>query len=181
MCSSFENVMKSNKNGRRRSKLMVCFSAELDDQYRELQMALADAMEAEERSKALRRDGESVDSTKRMKPSEPESDKIAQAIAQLMEDNKDSFWDLEFEQARRSDWLDLRAKHAPRDNMAMDGDAFNRETFPRAATALCLVDPEPTDEVLKFLDETLSTGEWDRISLFVLQLNEGLRNVPKAI
>ena len=95
MGSSFENVMKSNKNGRRRSKLMVCFSAELDDQYRELQMALADAMEAEERSKALRRDGESVDSTKRMKPSEPESDKIAQAIAQLMEDNKDSFWDLE--------------------------------------------------------------------------------------
>lgn len=174
---SFADVMASQKNGRKRTKIQVCFSPDLESEYRALEVDLEDAYETEQRQ----RDPETgVTRGRRLGEANLKSREIAQKMSDLVDDNPATFYDLEFEQARRHDWLGLRTQHPPRDGVPADAGAFNSETFGPAAIRLCLVDPEPTDATMAYLDEVLSTGEWERLTMAVWALNEGARQAPKS-
>lgn len=170
---TFADVMASQKNGRRRVTSRVCFSPDIDQQYREMEAELEEAYSAEQGRDPEKPSG-------RRLAEEPKSHQIAKAMADLIAENADAFYELVFEQARRHDWLRLRTTHAPRDDNPNDGGLFNSDTFGPAAIELCMVDPEPTDETMKFLEENLSNGEWERLALTVWSLNEGAREAPKS-
>jgi hypothetical protein len=172
---TFADVMASEKNGRRRVTSRVCFSPDLDAEYRQLEAELEEAYAAEQDRKS----SDKPDTTRRL-AAEPRSVQIAKQMAQLVDDNADSFYELVFEQARRHDWLQLRTAHPPRDGNSNDGGMFNSETFGPASIRLCMVDPEPTDDTMKFFEENLSNGEWGRLTLTVWALNEGTRDAPKS-
>lgn len=175
---SFADVMASAKNGRRRITERVCFSADLAEEYQALTLEFVEAKSKEDK-RAAAADPDRPSGTGRV-GGKPESVKILKKLAALVDGNSESFYDVEFEQARDADWRVFRAKHPPRDDNAVDNGYFNADTFPRAAVAEFMVDPEPTDEVLAFFDENLSHGEWDRLGRIVWELNEGVRSVPKA-
>jgi hypothetical protein len=170
---SFADVMASKNNGRRRATARVCFSPDIETRYRELEAELEDAYSAEQARDPDKPSG-------RRLAEEPRSVQIAKQMADLIADNAESFYELVFEQARRHDWLQIRTAHPPRDGNVNDGGLFNHETFPPEAIRLCLVDPEPTDETMEFLEENLSNGEWERLSVTVWMLNEGSREAPKS-
>lgn len=174
---SFADVMASPSNGRRTATTRVCFSPDINQQYAELAVRLEDALESEQRT-PRHPDDKKVDTTRRLVATEPESTKIAQQMADLVENNPTAFYEVKLEQATRPEWLALRAQHAPRDGVVADRGAFNADTFPPAAVRLSLVDPEPTDEVMAFLTANLSSGEWERLTGAVWDLNEGAREVP---
>jgi len=174
---SFADVMASNKNGRRKIVERVCFSADLAEEYHALSIEYAEAKRAED-SRAAAADPDKP-SGRRLN-ADPESVKVLKKLEALIGDNSDAFYDVEFEQARDADWRVFRAQHAPRDDDDNDRGYFNADTFPRAAVAEYMLDPEPTDEVLAYFDENLSHGEWDRLGHLIWKLNEGVRSVPKA-
>ena len=171
---TFADVMASQKNGRRRVTARVCFSPDIDAQYRQMEAELEEAYSAEQS-----RDPDKPDTTRRL-AGEPKLVKIAKAMAELIADNAASFYELVFEQSRRHDWLQLRTAHPPRDGNANDGGMFNSDTFGPASIEACMVDPEPSAETMKFLEENLSNGEWERLTLTVWALNEGTREAPKS-
>lgn len=174
MAKSFADVMSNKSNGRRRSKVLVCFSPDLAEEYQALLIEAGAAQREEDRRRA---DGKPVT---RRAADDPESTKKYKAAGELVRLHEDAFHEFELEQLRREDWLRLRAAHAPRDKSEEDEGRYNRETFPRAAVTAALLDPEPTDEVLAYLDENLSSGEWNRLGAEVWNLNEGMRHLPKA-
>lgn len=174
---SFADVMASKDNGRRRVSTQVCFSPDLEARYRALEVDLEEALDSEART----RDPESgAAKGRRLGDSSRKSVEIAQEMSDLVDENATAFYDLTFEQQRRHDWLRLRTEHPPRDGRPEDAGAFNAETFGPAAVRLCLIDPEPSDDVFAYLDENLSTGEWERLTMVVWELNEGQRTVPKS-
>lgn len=173
MSTDFDAAMRSAKNGRRKMAHTLCLSPDLDDEYRRLNEELLEAVGIERRAKESDRP-----TTGRRMAEKTRSTEIAEQMAALIEDNPESFIEVTLEQAKRSDWLKVRAAHPPRDNVPMDGGLFNYESFPPAAARLCLVDPEPTDERMTFLDEVLSNGEWEQLAMKVWTLNEGARDVP---
>jgi hypothetical protein len=170
--------MASKKNGRRTSTTRVCFAPDINQRYAELEAELEEAYEEEQKSKG--RDPDAANTRKRLAGGTAlRSKEIAEQMADLVVKNADSFYELKFEQATRADWLQLRNQHPPRDGNEGDAGLFNGETFPPAAVRLCLIDPEPTDDVLGFFEENLSNGEWERLALQVWLLNEGVREAPK--
>ena len=171
---TFADVMASQKNGRRRVTSRVCFSPDIDKQYREMEAELEAAYEVEQSRDPEKPSG-------RRLAEEPKSHQIAKQMADLIAENAESFYELVFEQARRHDWLHVRTAHPPRDGNANDAGMFNSETFGPAAIELCLVDPEPSDDTMKFFEENLSNGEWERLTLTVWALNEGTRDAPKSL
>ena len=174
MSKSFADVIASEKNGRRKVTHTLILSPDLNEEHARLNEELLDALGAEKRD----RDGDTPSS--RRLATKPRSTEIAEKMANLIEDNPDSCYDVVLEQARRSDWLKLRTEHPPREKVPMDGGLFNYETFPPAAVALCLLDPEPTPEVMQYLEDNLSNGEWEQLAMKVWTLNEGARDVPKS-
>jgi hypothetical protein len=173
---SFADVMKSEKNGRRRDSVTLCFNSDLDQQYRELEVKLEDAIADEARvaGDEDRRSGRRV-------AEKPLSHQLAAQVAALREDNPEAFHEFVLQALPRSEWVALRAKHAPRDSHKdEDGGAFNSETFPPAAVRASLVDPEPTEDVIAWLDENLTSGDWNRLGILCWALNEGTREAPKA-
>lgn len=174
--TTFADVMASAQNGRRTATTRVCFSPDINQRYAELAVRLEDAIDAERRD--ARRKDEQVDTKKRLVAGESESTRIAEQMAALVESNPTAFYEVKLEQATRPDWLALRAQHAPRDGVVADRGAFNADTFPPAAVRLSLVDPEPSDDVMAYLTENLSSGEWERLTGAVWDLNEGARDVP---
>ena len=173
---TFDQVMQSSKNGRRRVTTRVCFSPDIDEQYRQMEAELQDAYDDEQR----REKSDKPDTTRRLAGGESKSVEIAKAMADLISENSAAFYEIVFEQARRHDWLSLMTAHPPRDGKAIDNGMFNADTFAPAAVRLCMVDPEPTDDVFAFLEENLSNGEWERLSVTVWSLNEGTRDAPKS-
>lgn len=172
---SFSEVMKSTKNGRRTHTVTICFSSEVDAEYRDLEVQLNDALAAEaegsEAPRAGRRVAEGLQSVS-----------IAEKMKALRDDNAASFYDLVLQALPREGdggWLKLRSDHPPRDNEDADAGAFNSKTFPAPAVKASLLDPEPNDDVLAYLDENLTSGDWDRLAAAVWFLNEGSRQAPK--
>lgn len=170
----FADVMKSDKTGRRKHTITLCFSSEVDAQYRDLEVELGDALSAEaavsasEDKKSNRRLGEGAKSVQ-----------IAQAMKDIRTDNADAFYDVVVQALPRVEWLALRGQHSPRDDKESDGGAFNSETFPPAAVEASLVDPEPTEDVISWLHDNLTSGDWDRLAAAIWFLNEGSREAPK--
>lgn len=176
MPKSFADVMKAETNGRRRGSRLLCFGATLSDEFRELGAQLTLALNAEgapkddPQRKPMRRLSEGVGSTE-----------IMAKIDALIADNPDAFYEAQYEQLRRDEWRKLRAAHAPRDDERADrGLPFNSDTFPRAVVAASLIDPEPTEDVLNWLDDVMSAGEWQAFASVLWEHNEGERPAPKA-
>lgn len=175
MPKSFADVMASKSNGRRRTTETVCFSPDLAEEYRaHLIAAAASKSESDRRG----RDPESTET--RRSADMPKWQTELQKAAALVEDNPDSFYDVVLEQMRRHDWLRLRTAHMPRDGHKEDEDRYNVASFPPAALAASMVDPEPTDDVISYFEDNLSSGEWNRLAVVIWNLNEGTRSVPKA-
>lgn len=174
----FAAVMAAKTNGRRKAHTQVCFSSELIDEFEGLAIELQDAIGIEQAA-AAPKDPDKVNTKKRLVADEPASKVIAQKMAALMEANPEAFYELEFEALERAEWLGLRAQHPPRDGNVDDQGMFNNETFGPAAIEACLIDPEPSAEVMAFFASKLSTGEWERLSMLVWSLNEGGREAPK--
>ncbi len=174
MSKTFDEVMASQKRGRRRDTYEMFLSPDANSEYRALEEELVTVINRRDRANPeaanYRRAGDDDKATE-----------IAEKMAAIRETNDELVYVLQLEQARRADWLKLRAEHPPRDGVAFDGGLFNYETFPPAALRLCLLEPEPTDEVMEFLEELLSNGEWEAISMKIWTLNEGARSVPKSV
>lgn len=174
---SFAEVMKAAGNGRRRASQFVCLSPDLADRYTDLQAQFESAIE---REAAPPQDG-AINTGRRLSGNVgPSSNDLQDQMATLIAENPTAFYELQFEQKTRDEWLALRSQHSPRDGVEEDAGLFNSETFPVESVRASLVDPEPTDEVMDFLSETLSFGEWDRIATTIWFLNEGARQVPKS-
>lgn len=174
----FAAVMAAKTNGRRRSHTQVCFSSELDSEFEQLGFELRDALAIEQAASGPK-DPDKVNTKRRLAGDELASKVIAQKMASLMEANPEAFYELEFEALERDGWLALRDQHPPRDGNTDDQGMFNSATFGPAAIEACLVDPEPSAEVMAFFASKLSTGEWERLSMLVWSLNEGGREAPK--
>ena len=171
---SFAGVMKSDKNGRRKQTVTLCFSSEVDSEYRDLEVELGDALsvEAAVSSSEDRR-------TNRRVAEKPKSFQIAERMKALREDNADAFYDIVLQALPRAEWLALRGQYPPRDDVKADAGYFNSESFPPAAVRASLMDPEPTEDVLAWLDENLTSGDWERLAFAAWNLNEGSREAPK--
>lgn len=173
---SFDDVMKSDKNGRRRESVTLCFNSDLDREYRELEVELEDAIATEARVAS----DDGARSPRRV-AEKPRSHTLAQQMADLRNDNPESFHEFVVQALPRAEWVALRAKHPPRDSHKdEDGGAFNSDTFPPAAVRASLVEPEPTEDVLAWLDENLTSGDWNALGILCWALNEGTREAPKA-
>lgn len=174
--SSFEDVKKNPNVGRRNDSVTLCFDSDLDREYRELEVELEDAMRAE--AKAAADEGKS----NRRVAEKPRSHVISQQMADLREQNADSFYEFKVQALPRPEWNALRAKHPPRDtHKDEDGGAFDSDTFPPAAVAASLIDPEPSEENLAWMTEYCTAGDWNRLGLLCWGLNEGTRAAPKAV
>lgn len=173
---SFDDVMESDQNGRRRDSVTLCFNSDLDREYRELEIQLEDAATVEARAAG----DEGARSSRRV-AEKPQSHQIAEQIVALREDNPAAFHEFVLQALPRAEWVALRAQHAPRDSHKdEDGGAFNSDTFPPAAAKASLVDPEPRDDVLAWLDDNMTSGDWNRLGIMCWALNEGSREAPKA-
>lgn len=172
---SFADVMKSAKNGRQVASTRVCFSPDIARKIYELEVELEDAVRLEDVAKK----SDEPNTKRRLAGSVSESTRIAGLMSALVDENPDAFFDLKFQALPRAEWTGLRNFHPPRDGVAEDGGLFNSETFGPAAVAACLIEPKPDDDVLAFLDDSLTSGEWERLTLIVWGLNEGSREAPK--
>lgn len=175
MPKNFNDVMASKSNGRRRATETVCFSPDLAEEYQAHLIAAAAAKSDDDRRS---RDPEA--SENRRSADVPKWQAELQKAAALVEDNPDAFFDVELEQMRRADWLRLRTAHMPRDSHKEDEGRYNTATFPPAALAASMVEPEPADDVIAYFEDTLSSGEWRRLATVIWNLNEGARSIPKA-
>jgi hypothetical protein len=172
---SFADVMKAEKNGRRRGSVTLCFNSDLDREYRELEVELEDAVAAEARAAS-----DETKTSGRRVAEKPRSHQIAAQMKELREVNADAFYEVSVQALPRAEWLQLRAQHPPRDSHKdEDGGAFNSETFPPAAAAASLIDPEPTEDVLAWLEANLTSGDWNMLGILCWGLNEGTREAPK--
>lgn len=173
---SFADVMKAEKNGRRRGSVTLCFNSELDREYRELEVELEDAVAAEARAAS-----DETKTSGRRVAEKPRSHQIATAMKAIREDNADAFYEFVLQAMPRSEWLALRGQHPPRDtHKDIDGDAFDSESFPPAAARACMIDPEPTEDALAWLEDNLTAGDWERLGMLAWSLNEGTREAPKV-
>lgn len=171
---SFADVMASKNNGRRTAMVDVCFSPVIAREFSELAVELEEAERVAEAAKRADKPA----GNRRLGAS-PTSQTIATKMAALVDANPDAFFELKMQALPRAEWIALRNQHAPRDGVDADGGLFNSDTFAPAAVEACLVDPEPTPEALAFLDESLTNGEWERLTLIAWGLNEGSREAPK--
>lgn len=175
--SPFGAVMASAKNARRVAKTRVCFSPDINIKYAELDLALNEALEAEEMAKKDR--GDKPNTTRRLAPTESASTAIAEQMKTLIDENPEAVYDVKLQALPDDEWMQLRSQHPPRDGNTDDQGVFNSDTFGKPAVFACLLDPEPTDEVRAFLADRLTHGEWERLTLMAWGLNEGTREVPK--
>lgn len=171
---SFADVMKSDKNGRRKQTVTLCFSSDVDSEYRDLEVELDDALSAEA---AISSSEEKR--TNRRVAEKPQSFQIAERMKALREQNADAFYDVVLQALPRAEWLKLRSAHPPRDDEKADAGYFHAENFPPAAVKASMVDPEPTEDVIAWLEENLTSGDWERLALTAWTLNEGSREAPK--
>ena len=175
---SFADVMKSEKNGRRRVTELVCFSVDIATEYQALSLEFVEAKRQEDKHQQAP-DPDKPTSGRRL-AQKPKSVEILQQMQALVDDNSAAFYEVVFEQLPRADWLKLRAAHPPRDSHADDRGLFNAESFPLPAIVASMVDPEPTDEVVAYFESTLSNGETERLANLIWNLNEGVRSIPKG-
>ena len=174
MSKSFAEVMKSEGNGRRTITHQLCFSTTVNEKYDDLKQKLSIAVAA---GGGARKGG---DQPARRAIPQFNKVEIAREMAELIEANPGAFYDVILTQVRADQWQACRAEHPPRDGKPQDMGLFNVETFPRAAVVLCMVDPEPTEEILAYFDENLSHGEWQELATKALSVNEGARSRPKS-
>jgi hypothetical protein len=173
---SFDDVMKADSNGPRTGSVTLCFNSDLDTEYRDLEVRLRDAIADEARVA-----GDDERRSNRRVAEKPLSVQIAAQMKAIREDNPQAFYEVVCKALPRAEWMKLRGQHPPRDSHKdIDGDAFNSDTFPPAAAAACMVDPDPTEDVLSWLEENLTAGDWNTLAILCYGLNEGTREAPKA-
>lgn len=178
MSKSFADVMASDKVGPSRVTEWVCFSPTLSAEWSALQLEYVQEKENEQ-ARAAVRDPEKPTPSGRL-ADKSKSVKILQKMETLLNDNDDVFYEVVFERADPKEWARLKIAHPPRDEVAADAGLYNVESFGQPAVALCMVDPEPDPEKLAFFQNTLTSGEWQRLARIVWNLNEGVRSVPKV-
>ncbi|HLR84948.1 MAG TPA: hypothetical protein VK059_08355 [Nocardioidaceae bacterium] len=184
---SFDDIMRNVQatgGARATSSLTVCFVPAISQQLQELEFELAEAREREQDNRLTRRDPDSDrSSSHRVGDDGPSSVEELEAKRDaLIADNEGAFYDLQFQAARRDEWSDLKAMHPPKDDVAEDERmGVHWKSFVPAVVKKCLTDPEPSDKVLDFLAESLTSGEWDRIGVAVIRLNNTVRDRPKSL
>lgn len=180
--TSFADVMAATSTGRPTQTIRTCLSPTLNPEFAELQARLEDAVADEEAAKFRQSDREG-NGPKRLTDKTKEalaSIEIAQKIADLITENPTAFYELKFQAMPRAKWVALRSVHPPVDGPIDTNLNIHFDTFGPAAVTGCLIDPDPTSDVVAFLEEKLSTGEWERLAMLVWNLNEGARDVPKS-
>lgn len=78
-------------------------------------------------------------------------------------------------------WARLLAEHPPTDDDRKAGTDHNPRTFPPAALAASLVEPEATVEQVEQLADTISFGQWLILWTTCLNVNLGLGDRPKSV
>lgn len=174
---AFEDVIANPDNGPRVAVERVCFSPDLAARYAELHEELTQAVWDEEQKK---KPSEGPKTGRRLSERpKPTSQEIADRMEELVAANAASFYEIKLKALTRTEWIQLRAQHPPRDGVEADAGLFNDDTFPPAAVRACMIDPDPTDKNIAFLEEKLAKGEWDRLGGTAWALNEGARIAPK--
>ncbi len=176
---SFADIMAAADSGRPTKTVQVCFSTDLHDRYTALDNELAEALEAERQQKERAAAPEGKASGQRM-VSHRRSKAVEDEMQALIDDNPHAFYDVKIQAARHSEWVQAKAEHPPISDIRNDSLGVHWDSFLPVAIRMCMVDPEPTDEVLTFLGESMTTGEWDRLGLVAFQLSEGVRETPKS-
>ena len=172
--TTFAEIMKAESNGRREVSYDLWLSSSLQEQYatlmaeaEQLRKDATDQPDAENRPK--RRVGQKVRTAE---------DAEAEAKA-LVEANPTARYKARLRAGTRAEWNALKAEHPPiAGNEVDEAYTVHMASIAEPAVRLCLADPEPTDEVMAFLSDTLTSGEWDRIAIAVVFLNEGNREIP---
>lgn len=179
---SFDDIMKTVQatGARATSNLSVCLSPDISQKLVELEYDIEVAREREQDERE-RRDPDRSTSNRRMADDESTVAELETQREKLIDDNLDVFYDMSLRAARRDEWADLLALHPAKDDISKDEQmGVHWKTFVPAAVRACLTDPEPTDERLAYLDEALTPGEWDRIGLAIIRLNNSVRDLPKS-
>lgn len=174
---TFAAVMAAKTNARPTRTITMWMSSDLAQQYGALeeQRKEAEAVEAAQE----RRASDGKQSNRRL-VSKSGAKAIGAEQQALIDAHPEAQYEFKLQAAKRSDWLELKANNPPTDGVDEDalGVSFNGATIP--ALRLCLVDPEPSDDVVAFLENTFTAGEWDRLFIAIWGLNEGTRDFPKS-
>lgn len=101
---------------------------------------------------------------------------IAERMEELRQEMKAHTRVFRFRALPQRKWSDLLAAHPARKEDAPAD--FNRETFPVAALAACAVHPKMTVEQAGKLVDRISSGQWSRLWLAILNLQQGGGDVP---
>jgi hypothetical protein len=88
---------------------------------------------------------------------DPRAKQIADEIAALIEESKDSTIKIKFRGLRRKQWSDLLAKYPPTDPTKF---RYDPKIF-EAAVPECWVEPDIDDDTRDKLLEELTDGQWD--------------------
>lgn len=95
----------------------------------------------------------------------------AEAVKAIEDEQDAATVEFTVQAVSRKTWADLLAKHGPSPEDRRAGHDHNPQTFPVAAIAACVKDPELSlDQALK-LSEVLHTGEWNKLWVAVVGLN----------
>lgn len=78
-------------------------------------------------------------------------------------------------------WADLKARHYPSKEERQQGLDVHMVTFPVAAVAASVVEPELTATQVEQMSERLPTGEWMKLWTAVLGVNLGVLDTPKSV
>ncbi|MFE6866008.1 hypothetical protein ACFVFS_05590 [Kitasatospora sp. NPDC057692] len=102
---------------------------------------------------------------------------LAQEIAELQDQMRDSATQFTFRALGRLAWSDLLALHPPRHAQEL----YNPETLPGALVSACLVEPAMTAEEYGQLAEVLNQGQRDQLELEAWQVNNEAVSVPFSL
>lgn len=107
------------------------------------------------------------------------------ALAAAQADAEDHLYDFVVESIGAAAWQELVSAHPPtkeqRERLGRDLD-YNPDTFPVAALAVCLVDPEAdTVEEVQDLKAKLPQAVWQQLWTGCLRANIGVNRVPPSL
>lgn len=146
-------------------EVRVCPRADLLEEHRRLDRALADAGGRGDIGGLA--GGATRDTAKRVAEVEEQIEAATRAFR--------------FRALSRRRWRALLAAHPPRKQDKADGVDFNPETFPVAAIAACAAEPSMTDEQAEQLADRLPLGEFERLWQAVVSVNLGASETPKSV
>lgn len=137
----------------RTRKVRICARGDLIAAHEEASMALAEAANA---SDSL---------------ADPATTEAAAKVQAIEEEQEAATVVFTVASVSRQIWADLLATHGPSREQRRAGHDHDPATFPVAAVAASVVDPEMTEAQAKQLAEALPAGEWNKLWVAALDLN----------